>query len=150
MKKETQAAPDFKPLAEAMAPPQPAPPLNPIQPLTKDKKGVLRFKQNEIVAKLLDTHPTMSMNTIPTMGFSNDDRQQFAQLIGYSLSGYGELRSYVDDTAYSTACTMVDEGLDARDAKIAYLEHELFMIRSSLRAPIARLFGMHPDDLKYD
>jgi hypothetical protein len=34
--------------------------------------------------------------------FSNEDRQQFAQLIGYSLGGYSEL-SYVDDDAYKAA-----------------------------------------------
>jgi hypothetical protein len=76
-----------------------------------------------------------------------DDWQQLAQLIGYSLSGYGEL-SYVSDDSYSAAATMADEGLNEKDARIAHLEHELFMVRASLREPIARLYGLHPDDIQ--
>ena len=36
------------------------------------------------------------------MEFTKEDRQQFAQLIGYSLSGYGEL-NYVTDRAWEKA-----------------------------------------------
>ena len=74
---------------------------NTIQPLMKDANGVVRFKGNAIVQHLLDTHPTCDMNHLARMGFT-DDRQQFAQLIGYSLSGYGDL-SYVDDRTYAIA-----------------------------------------------
>jgi hypothetical protein len=90
------------------------------------------------------------MNTLARMDFSDDDRQQFAQLIGYSLSGYGELQSYVDDEAYATAAHMAD-GLDERDARIAALEQKLAEVRAAadaLREPVARLLEMHPDDLK--
>jgi hypothetical protein len=31
------------------------------------------------------------MNDLALMPFSNEDREQFAQLIGYSVSGFGEL-----------------------------------------------------------
>ena len=75
---------------------------NPIQPLANDEHGVLRFRANRIVQHLLDTHPTCDMNSLACMDFTDDDRQQFAQLIGYSLSGYGSL-SYVDDEAYDAA-----------------------------------------------
>ena len=122
-------------------------PKNPIQPLANDARGVLRFKANAIVQHLLDTHPTADMNTLARMDFTDDDRQQFAQLIGYSLSGYSELQSYVDDDAYNAAATMADEGLTEDKARIASLEHEMFMVRSALREPMARLFGIHPDDL---
>jgi hypothetical protein len=93
---------------------------NPIQPLVEDANGVLRFKDNAIVRHLLDTHPACDMNRLAAWNFTDDDRQQFAQLIGYSLSGYGEL-SYVSDEACSTAEHMAD-GLDERDARIAALE----------------------------
>jgi hypothetical protein len=89
------------------------------------------------------------MNTLATMTFSDDDRRQFAQLIGYSLSGYGELRSYVDDEAYATA-QFIHEGHDERDATIAALRLKLAELREaieSLREPVARLLEMHPDDL---
>lgn len=123
---------------------------NPIQPLANDAKGVLRFKSNAIVRHLLDTHPTCNMNDIARLDFTDDDRQQFAQLIGYSLDGYGSLRSYVDDEAYSAAAYMAD-GLDERDARIAALHQKLAEMRAAvdmLREPMARLLEMHPDDLK--
>jgi len=123
---------------------------NPIQPLAKDAKGVLRFKANAIVQHLLDTHPACDMNKLACMDFTDDDRQQFAQLIGYSLDGYGSLQSYVNDEAYNAAAHMAD-GLDERDARIAALEQRLEEMRAAvdgMRDPIARLLEMHPDDLK--
>ena len=74
---------------------------HPIQPLIKDKHGILRFKRNAIVEYLLD-NGGIDLNQIATMPFSREDRQQFAQLIGYSLWGYSEL-SYVGDAAYARA-----------------------------------------------
>lgn len=122
---------------------------NPIQPLAKDATGVLRFKGNAIVQHLLDTHPMIGMNQLAALDFTDDDRQQFAQLIGYSLSGYGELQSYVDDEAYTAAAHMAD-GLDERDARIAALEQKVSEMREAvnmLRKPMALLLEMHPDDL---
>ena len=124
---------------------------NPIQPLAKDERGVLRFKANAIVRHLLDTHPTCDPNRLACMDFTDDDRQQFAQLIGYSLSGYGELQSYVDDHAYATAAEMAESPELTEDkARIAALEAEITELReaaNALRGPVAVLLGMHPDDL---
>lgn len=122
---------------------------NPIQPLAPDEHGTVRFKANAIVQHLLDSHPTCDMNVLARMDFTADDRQQFAQLIGYSLSGYSELSSYVDDEAYYAAANMADD-LDERDARIAALEQKLAELRAALdmlREPVARLLEMHPDDL---
>ncbi len=74
---------------------------HPMQPLIRDSDGVIRFKANAIVRFLLDIGP-LNLNLLSMMPFSTEDRQQFAQLIGYSLSGYGDL-PYVDDEAYETA-----------------------------------------------
>lgn len=76
-------------------------PEHPIQPLSVDDNGVLRFKSNAIVRFLLDAGP-FNMNTLALMDFSREDREQFAQLIGYSLSGFGEL-SYVRSKTYKRA-----------------------------------------------
>ena len=125
---------------------------NPLQPLEPDAKGVIRFKANAIVRHLLDTHPSCNMNELARMEFSDDDRQQFAQLIGYSLSGYGELSGYVDDESYVAAAHMAD-GLDERDARIAALEQKLTEMRaavSMMREPMARMLEIHPDDLSGD
>lgn len=121
---------------------------NPIQPLTEDSKGTLRFKENAIVRHLLDwaSERGMGMNELAVMNFCKDDRQQFAQLIGYSLSGYSSLQSYVDDDAYNAAAKMAD-GLTEEQARNAALQEELDAVRAALREPMARLFGVHPDDL---
>lgn len=119
---------------------------HPIQPLEKDEHGTMRFKENAIVRHLLD-NGTFSMNTIADGNFSKEDRQQFAQLIGYSLGGYGELQSYVDDDAYGAASKMANEGLSEEDAKITHLQEELDAVREGLKEPMARLYGMHPSDL---
>lgn len=73
---------------------------HPVQPLVADGK-VSRFKQNAIVRFLLD-HGPFDMNQIGAMEFSAEDREQFAQLIGYSLSGFGDL-DYVSDATYEIA-----------------------------------------------
>lgn len=92
---------------------------NPIQPFKKDEHGTLRFKGNAIVQHLLDTHQSCDMSELAKMDFTDDDRQQFAQLIGYSLDGYGML-SYVDDNAYYAAQHLAEnpEMTDA-EARIA-------------------------------
>lgn len=119
-------------------------PKHPIQPLEKNADGVLCFKENAIVRHLWDKGG-LDLNQIARLDFAAEDRQQFAQLIGYSLSGYGEL-SYVDDDAYGTAEeTTRTKGSDK--ARIKYLERELKAVRAALRKPMARLFGVHPDDL---
>ena len=74
---------------------------HPIQPLYSDESGTTRFKHNAIVCFLLDAGP-FDMNQLAVMEFSREDREQFAQLIGYSLSGFGEL-SYVRDKTYRRA-----------------------------------------------
>jgi hypothetical protein len=119
---------------------------HPIQPLEKDPDGVLRFKRNAIVRFLLDNGPS-DMNKLAIMPFSAEDRQQFAQLIGYSLSGYSEL-SYVSDDAYKAAEEMSRTGKSEKDARIKALERTLSSIRKGLRKPVSELFGVHPDDLK--
>ncbi len=74
---------------------------HPHQPLGTDENGTLRFKQNKIVRFLIDMGP-FDMNKLAMMNFSDEDRVQFAQLIGYSRSGFGDL-SYVSDEAYEAA-----------------------------------------------
>lgn len=119
---------------------------HPIQPLEEDSRGTLRFKGNAIVKHLLD-NGGIDLNQIACLDFSHDDRQQFAQLIGYSLSGYGDL-GYVDDYAYEAAARMTEEGVTEDKARIAHLEEELTAAREALREPMARLFGVHPTGLR--
>jgi hypothetical protein len=76
-------------------------PKNPLQPLVRDENGTVRFKANKIVRMLLDTG-SLDLNDLAHMDFNVDDREQFAQLIGYSLSGFAEL-SYGTDKTYEAA-----------------------------------------------
>ena len=73
---------------------------HPMQPVIT-VGGVKRFKANAIVRFLLDAGP-FDMNQLALMKFSREDREQFAQLIGYSVTGFGELQ-YVSDEAYKKA-----------------------------------------------
>ena len=66
-----------------------------------------RFRENKIVSHLLETYT--DMNKIAMMDFSDEDRMQFAQLIGYSVSGYSDL-SYVSDESYYAAEARSSEG----------------------------------------
>lgn len=76
----------------------------PMQPLVIDAHGTLRFKENPIVRTLLDyaTEHGYGLNEMALDDFDAEDRMQLAQLIGYSLSGYGDL-SYVTDESYDRA-----------------------------------------------
>ncbi|HGG8806015.1 TPA: hypothetical protein ACJJXH_002267 [Enterobacter hormaechei subsp. hoffmannii] len=88
------------------APPAPVTADNnfPMQPLVIDAHGTLRFKENPIVRTLLDyaTVRGYGLNEMALEEFDAEDQMQLAQLIGYSLSGYGTL-SYVTDESYERA-----------------------------------------------
>lgn len=122
-------------------------PRHPIQPLVTDPHGILRFRANGIVRFLLD-NGGHDMNDLACRNFSDEDREQFAQLIGYSLSGFGEL-GYVSDETYNTAERM-RAGADERDARIAALEATLTEIRRGLKIATPAAFRIHPDDLVPD
>lgn len=78
---------------------------HPMQPIVIGLDGVCRFKENEIVRYLLD-NGGIDLNKIAMLDFSDEDRTQFAQLIGYSVSGAGEL-SYFDDKVLCRADKIV-------------------------------------------
>lgn len=117
---------------------------HPMQPIVNG-----RFKPNAVVRYLLDnnggTH--IDMNALAVLDFSQEDREQFAQLIGYSLSGFGEL-GYVSDETYATASAMSEADISEQDARISYLEKVLGDVRAGLRAIVPSVFKIHPDDLE--
>lgn len=119
---------------------------HPIQPLEADGTHSFRFKKNQIVTYLLD-HGGIDMNALAMLDFSVEDREQFAQLIGYSLVGFGGL-SYVRTDTYAVAAAMAETGQTEVESRIAYLEAELTALRETMLEPISRLYGIHPDDLK--
>lgn len=81
---------------------------HPMQPVYIDDNNVARFKSNCIVRYMLDAGK-IDMNMIAALpNIPKEDREQFAQLIGYSVDGFGEL-SYVSDEAYAKASKLVEE-----------------------------------------
>jgi hypothetical protein len=76
----------------------------PIQPVYLDSNGHIRFLDNRIVRDVLEVSKLngYGLNEIALNRYTQEEHQQFAQLIGYSVSGYGDL-SYVDRRACDRA-----------------------------------------------
>lgn len=64
-----------------------------MQPIYLAKDKVMRFKENKIIVHLFESGK-LDLNAIACMDFPKEDRIQLAQLLGYSVSGFGDL-SYV-------------------------------------------------------
>jgi len=111
----------------------------PIQPIVDN-----RFVENKIVSYLLDKGG-IDMNKLAIMDFPNDDRSQFAQLIGYSVSGWSTL-SYVSDEEYNTATTISYENAEL-EARNQALRDTLDELRTSIKSAALTLFKIHEDDL---
>jgi len=82
---------------------------HPMQPLYKDEHGVVRFKSNLIIDYLFRAG-ILDLNRIGIMSFPQEDQEQLAQLLGYSVSGFGDL-SYVRDETYEKAALLVEDFL---------------------------------------
>lgn len=108
----------------------------PIQPLYTDSFGRLRFHPNPIVEHLLSVAP-IDLNDLARMPFEDNDREQFAQLIGYSLSGFEELWYAAPSTCQ--AAELMSKGMGEQDARIAALEATLANVKASLREALAFL-----------
>lgn len=116
-------------------------PEMPLQPTAKDEHGTLRFVKNRIVEKLLDDGP-FDLNDIASWGFSEDERFQLNQMLGYSVSG---IPIHYDKQSVRIEALICSQ--DERDSLIAHYESQLATLRSCLREPMADLFEVHPDDL---
>lgn len=80
----------------------------PMQPVVWDGSGVLRFQKNEIIKYLLEVGKLTINDLAKIPNFKQSDWDQFYQLIGYSISGYGEL-NLVSDESYQEACRKRDQ-----------------------------------------
>lgn len=70
---------------------------HPIQPLVVDSHGTIRFKENKIVRYLLDDS-RHSLNSLGVIPFDENDREQFLQLIGFSVTGFQDFDCVTDKT----------------------------------------------------
>lgn len=83
----------------------------PMQPIVIDEHGAPRFKSNQIVIRLLSiasNHSGYTLNDIARGEFNDEERMQFAQLIGYSTSGYGDL-SYASEDSVQRADAIAEQ-----------------------------------------
>jgi len=113
----------------------------PMQPVELDKNGVARFRGNAVVRYLLD-NGGIDLNRLALVEFPEEDRDQFHQLINYSVSG-APISSDLSDAAQRA----YEEGVPEHQARIEHLEAKLKEVRDALREPVANLFNIHPDDL---
>jgi hypothetical protein len=113
--------------------------LHPIQPL-EEVNGRLRFKRNAIVRHLLD-NGGIDMNALACMEFSREDREQFAQLIGYSFAGASEL-SYMSQEVLEAADKAYAYGAGANEARADALQDKLTLMKQEMREPVRVLFGI--------
>lgn len=95
----------------ALAAPQPAVAAGwmPMQPIVWAKDGCIRFLANRMVNDLYEfaCPRGMGLNEMAAGDYTQEERMQFAQLIGYSVSGYGGL-SYVSDESRDKADAIAD------------------------------------------
>jgi len=94
---------------------------------------------------LLELGP-IDMNKLAMMDFTDQERVQFAQPIGYSLSGFAEL-SYVDDESYASALRISEESSEL-EARNSVLREQLDNVRRHLKQLVPVVFRIHPDDLE--
>ena len=92
-----------------------AQPKHPMQPVYLDKSGVARFKPNKIIEYLFE-RGTLDLNLLAFMKFEAEDRMQIAQLLGYSVSGFGDL-GYADPKIVEQAGKEVAKLLAGRQGK---------------------------------
>lgn len=80
-----------------------------MQPIVIDDKGIARFRENRIVRDTLKAaeRVNFSLNTIAVGRYDDWEREQFSQLIGYSVSGYGDL--YPDSPSVERADRIVEQ-----------------------------------------
>jgi hypothetical protein len=91
-------------------------PTHPMQPLYLDGRGTIRFHRNGIVVKLLDTGKidlcAIAQWTHRYPEVTQDDVEQFWQLLGYSVDGYAEL-SFISDDSVNKANTAANQIMDS-------------------------------------
>lgn len=113
----------------------------PMQPVETDENGTKRFRDNKIVIHLLD-NGGLDLNDLARINFPREDRDQFNQLIGYSVSA-----APISLDLLSAADAITEDGTDTDRARIVHLEAKISALREGLREAISDLYNIHPDDL---
>jgi len=116
---------------------------HPIQPVISDD-GTLRFRQNLVVRYLLNTGG-LDLNDIGRQDFPKEDLEQFYQLIGCTLSVFGDM-PLVSDEVYEAARHMYEEGVPEEKARLEVLQQTLSRLQPIVRSLIEVVFPQLPLD----
>jgi hypothetical protein len=101
----------------------------PMQPVIKGDRGEIRFRENAVIRYIVDhagdvVHPgapatdpatgkpyhqgKLDLGKLLSLDFPQEDVEQFAQLMGYSIAGYHEL-SYVSNESCAQASILAEQ-----------------------------------------
>ena len=82
-----------------------------MQPIAPDSHGVARFRENDVIRWLVDVKG-VNLNEVSrvaqTEEFDRYDVAQFWQMLGYSVSGYGDI-SFIPKSVVEKADSKVEE-----------------------------------------
>ena len=124
---------------------------HPMQPIRKAEGGIIRFQSNAIIERLW-REGKLDLNAIACWkGISDDDHMQLAQLLGYSVGGYCDLRYASEESkdAADAIADLVSEGKEVLSpeervfqlADQLAIERERFEVASALRLVTADISG---------
>lgn len=107
--------------------------------------GIARFKENKIISFIF-IYGQWNLKRIASLEFSDEDRSQFAQLIGYRVSDYGKL-SYVSDELIERADVRVEQLVNKMEKKMSYnITNWKVKILETLIIPVNSLFKHERED----
>ena len=119
---------------------------HPIQNVTTDKDGTLRFIGNAVVEMMLAQLKScgIGLNEMHMLGagLPQEDWDQFHQLISYSVHG-----APIAERCKSIAIDKHRLGKTVLELRAERAERRLRQARYELRDGIADLYDIHPDDL---
>lgn len=110
----------------------------PLQPLYLDQNGTIRFQENAVVSYLVDISG-VKMNDIIKQGFSEEDIEQFVQLIGYSFPAFESFKYAKESTIIKAKIAFNNEDINPLQAKCDALEAELEHYRKKLEKIVTNL-----------
>lgn len=120
---------------------------HPFQPLGRDAEGLLRFKKNTMVEFMFSKGCiSLSMDEFGKLLFPLEDREQFVQLLGCSLTNFSNL-PYVRAETYSAVVQKTAISCSDAEAKVSVLQHTLDCIRDGLRIAVPHAFKIDSEDL---
>jgi hypothetical protein len=117
----------------------------PIQPLTRNNPtGELCFRGNAIVRYLFERSSFSLYQLLHLAEVPAEDREQFAQLIGLSVS---EAQDCLSNETQAAVRQMDRTGISEQEARINYLRERLDALTTAFKGPVSLLYDIPIDVL---